>query len=539
VIGAPHSEKNGRPRGKTGGRELTQANRFGLFAPDEARRRRLDPAGKQRRGNAGLRKRKSSGRSFRKQIFGNSFAARANRSFGGNGHLAIHWATQRASGMRRVFAGFAAGVAGPAAIVLALTVAASAQTGPGFATNIDPLFQGVLTRPADINNTIQYAVSSAANGDIESAISTYEQLRFYNPKLAVTRFQLGVLYYQLGSYAEARGYLETVLQMPDMTPELRQKTEDLLELVDKKLEVDQFTGYAQTGLRYQTNASLGPGAQTVLASGGQFNSQFFARADWNWFGTFGVNYVHDFGTQTGETFEASVLGYDAQQFVVHQVDVGLLEVRAGPRFAFSPGDVNGVTVKPYVVATGALLADAPYMGGIGGGLTAHAAAWNVSFDPYVEVVQQSFRNSALYPLASGLNGTLSTVGVLASGPIASGLGWQSRLAYAHADDQFAFDSYNSFAGDVWLPWTISWGGAPWTVIPTGGVTYWQYGAPDPFIAPFTTAQTTEWRVGLGLEAPIWRKFVFASLLQYRDDISNVPAFSFRDLSVTFGPLVRF
>jgi len=58
-------------------------------------------------------------------------------------------------------------------------------------------------------------VTAASQGDIESAISAYEQLRFYNPKLAATRFQLGVLYYQLGSYAQARGYLQTALAMPD------------------------------------------------------------------------------------------------------------------------------------------------------------------------------------------------------------------------------------------------------------------------------------------------------------------------------------
>ena len=105
-------------------------------------------------------------------------------------------------------------------------------------------------------------------------------------------------------------------------------------------------------------------------------------------------------------------------------------------------------MKPYVVATGALLADAPYMGGIGGGLTLHAKAGNVSLDPYVEVVQQSFRNSSFYPLATGLSGTLSTVGLQASGPITSGLAWQSRIAFARANDQSAFDSYKSFAGDV-------------------------------------------------------------------------------------------
>ena len=186
----------------------------------------------------------------------------------------------------------------------------------------------MLAHPGNLDNTIQYAASAATQGDIESAISTYEQLRFYNPKLGVTRYQLGVLYYQLSSYAQARGYLQTALEMPDVTPELRQKIEDLLALADKKLQPDQFSGFAQTGLRYQSNASLGPGSQTLLASGGTINSNFLARPDWNWFGTVGVNYVHDFQSQTGETFEASLIAYDAQQFSLHQFDIGLLEIRA-------------------------------------------------------------------------------------------------------------------------------------------------------------------------------------------------------------------
>jgi hypothetical protein len=339
---------------------------------------------------------------------------------------------QVTTGTKRAGLALIAEAAGAAALVVALTATVSAQSGSNLLNNIDPLFAGVVAHPGNLDNTIAYAASAAAHGDIESAISTYEQLRFYNPRLAATRYQLGVLYYQLGSYAQARGYLQTALQMPDITPELRQKIEDLLELVDKKLQPDQFFGFAQTGLRYQSNASLGAGSQTVLASGGTINSNFLARPDWNWFGTVGLNYVHDFQTQTGETFEASVIAYDAQQFSLHQFDIGLVELRAGPRFAFSPGDINGLTVKPYVIATGATLADAAYMGGIGGGLTLHATVGNVLLDPYGEVVQQSFRNSSFYPVASGLSGTLSTVGLQASGPIASGVAWQSRLAYARA-----------------------------------------------------------------------------------------------------------
>jgi hypothetical protein len=355
------------------------------------------------------------------------------------------------------------------------------------------------------------------------------------------RDQLGVLYYELGSYDMARGYLETALQMPDVTSDLQQKIADLLDLVNKKLQVDQFSGYAQTGLRWQSNASQGPGSQTTLASGQPFNSTFAAKSDWNWFGTFGLNYVHDFQSQSGTTFEATVLGYDAQQFTQHQVDIGLMEIRAGPRFALSPGNINGITIKPYVVTTGALLADVAYMGGVGGGLTAHVTIANVSLDPYAEWVQQSFRNSTFYPLASGMTGPLATYGTLASGPIGSGLSWQSRVAYAHANDQFAFDSYNGFIGDFWLPWSFSLPGSsrPWTLTPSGGATTWNYKAADPAINPLVAANVTEWRVSLGLEIPIWQKFVLASLVQYRDDLSNVAAFAIHDLSVTAGPSIKF
>jgi len=154
---------------------------------------------------------------------------------------------QVASSTKRAPLRLIARVAGAATIIVAFTATVSAQSGSDFLNNIDPLFAGVVAHPGNLDNTIAYAASAAAHGDIESAISPYEQLRFYNPRLAATRYQLGVLYYQLGSYAQARGYLQTALQMPDVTPELRQKIEDLLEVVDKKLQPDQFSGFAQTG----------------------------------------------------------------------------------------------------------------------------------------------------------------------------------------------------------------------------------------------------------------------------------------------------
>ncbi|HEX3989739.1 MAG TPA: hypothetical protein VHX39_01070 [Acetobacteraceae bacterium] len=420
-------------------------------------------------------------------------------------------------------------------------VTASAQSASDVAGNIDPLFQGLLAQPASFDNTLKYGVSATQAGDIESAIGTFEQLLFYNPTLSRVRFELGVLYYRLGSYDMARGYFQSALEMKDISADMRQKADEFLAVIDKKLQPDQFSGFAQAGLRYQTNASAGAGPQPALASGLTFDKRFFAQSDWNGFGAFGLNYSHDFGNQRGDTFEATILGYDAQQFTLHQFDIGLMELRAGPRFAISADGANGATLKPYAIATGAVLADAPYYGGVGGGVTMHANVGNVALDPYVEIVQQSFRNSSFYPLASGLSGTQSTYALAANGPIFAGLDWQSRVAFAHANDVFDPYSYNRYSADVWLPWKFTMAGdsRAWTLTPTAGVSRWLYKAPDPAIDPTTTQHSLEWRVGLGLDVPIWQQFTLGLLVEYRTVSSNVAVFSMHDLAVTAGPALKF
>jgi len=433
-----------------------------------------------------------------------------------------------------------AGVLAPIALLGLWTTAASAQTSPDFAGNLNPLFQANLARPSDFNNTLQYAASASAN-DIESAIGTYEQLLFYNPTLSRVRFELGVLYYRLGSYEMARGYFKSALEQQDIAPDLRQRTEDLLSDVDKQLQVDRFSGFVSTGLAYQSNPGGGPGLQAALASGRGFDSRFFAKSDENWFGAFALNYVRDFENQRGDTFEAGVQGYDAQQFNLRQFDIGMLEFRAGPRFVLTPGSANAVSIKPYVIATGSLLADTAYSAGAGGGLTLHANVGNVSLDPYAEIVQQSFRNSSFYPLASNMSGTLSTIGLQASGPIVSGLGWQTRGAFAHSSATFSPDSYDAYVADLWLPWNFSFpgDGRTWTLTPIVGFSNWQYNAPDPAIDPNTTPRTTEWRAGVGLDVPIWSKVYMSMLVQYRADASNIAAFAMHDFSVSGGPTFKF
>ena len=152
----------------------------------------------------------------------------------------------------------------------------------------------------------------------------------------------------------------------------------------------------------------GPSQQSLLGATRPFNNLTANQPDWNWFEIAGLNYVHDFGNQSGDVFEVNLLGYDAQQFHDSSVDTGFLDIRVGPRFGIFQDNLNGASVKPYVAAAGATLADAPYLGSVGGGVTMHFNWAEVGLNPYVEFRRLGYLNSDLYPLASGLDGTLAT-----------------------------------------------------------------------------------------------------------------------------------
>jgi hypothetical protein len=417
---------------------------------------------------------------------------------------------------------------------------ARAQTTPG-PFGEDPLFQTMLSKPSNLDSTLRYAVSTEQTGDIEASIGALERLLFFNPKLSRVRFELGTLYFRLGSYEMARGYFQTVQTAADATPEMQQHAQEYLDAIEKKLQPDQLSGYAQTGFRYQTNATYGPSQQSLPGATRPINSLFAPQPDGNWFGILGLNYVHDFGNQNGDVFEANIVAYDAQQFTVSSVDTGFLDIRAGPRFGIFQDTLSGASIKPYVAATGATLADAAYLGSIGGGVTVHLNWANVAFDPYVEFRGLDYRNSTLYPLASGLDGTLLAVALPAAGQIIEGVRWLARIAFYHSDDASPWYSYDRYAFDLWVPCSVSspWGGRSWTVTPSLGVSPWLYRQPDPATDPFTTERDLEWHVGIGLDIPIQDKFGLGVQVQYRALNSNIPGNTVKDFTVTMGPTISF
>ena len=231
----------------------------------------------------------------------------------------------------------------------------------------DLLFKRLLIKPDDLDAGFRYAELETELGDYEAAIGALERMLYYNPNLPRVKLQLGVLYFHLRSYEMARNYFESVLTAPNVPSDIQIELQTYIAAVDKAVAINQFSVYGQFGLAYQTNANAGPNSPNVLALGQNalLSPQFQKTPDWNAFGLVTAHHFYDFNDQRGDGWESDVIAYYSQQFKVTRLDLGLVELRTGPRIGI--GDYGGLTVHPYVIGNVLTLGGANYLNTAGAG----------------------------------------------------------------------------------------------------------------------------------------------------------------------------
>jgi len=81
---------------------------------------------------------------------------------------------------------------------------------PADATRLlyDAAFQETLRKPADPVTLVAFAEIAIKVGDLESAISALDRLLLIDGEQPEVKLELGVLYFRLGSFEAAKGYLE-------------------------------------------------------------------------------------------------------------------------------------------------------------------------------------------------------------------------------------------------------------------------------------------------------------------------------------------
>ena len=445
----------------------------------------------------------------------------------------------------------------PAGPVAALTQSASPSTpAPAAAAPMndadkriaaDLLFKRLLLKPDDLDAGFRYAELETELGDYEAAIGALERILYYNPNLPRVKLQLGVLYFHLRSYEMARNYFDAVINAPDVPSDIRTEVQTYVAAVDKAVAINQFSVYGQFGLAYQTNANAGPNSPNVLALGQNalLSPQFQKTPDWNAFGLVTVHDFYDFNDQRGDGWDSDLIAYYSQQFKVTRLDLGLAELRTGPRIGI--GDYGGITVHPYAIGNELTLGGVNYLNTLGAGVSVN---WPVNetltITPGVEFRERYFYNSENYPTAGGQSGGQWIGYVFGSGLISApwGLSWQGRVSYTDLDATYGPYAFHDFSIDAGLPYSFAapsfaHTGSLWTFTPAAGFSYTPYAIPDPIVTPFVTRTDRQWRVSGTLDTSFYHNIGFTLQVQYLRTYSTVSNYNLQDFIVAAGPTFHF
>ncbi|MEM7506103.1 MAG: hypothetical protein AAF415_05110 [Pseudomonadota bacterium] len=231
------------------------------------------------------------------------------------------------------------------------------------------LFDRLREEPDNLDLMAEYARLSILLEDYEAAISTMERMLIYRQDLPQVRRELGVAYFNIGSYEAAELYLTQVLAQDDLPPAVRENVQAYLIEIDQRTQTNRFVyGNAGVGLIFSTNANLGPDViESGLVPGG-----FLDPLDSGPTEDFGVrafgSLVHDYDLQNANSdvwrTEFSTLGI--RYFDVSEGNLTFARVRTGPRLSLNDEEF-GPKIRPFLTLSHLSVDDASFyvQGGLG------------------------------------------------------------------------------------------------------------------------------------------------------------------------------
>jgi len=420
------------------------------------------------------------------------------------------------------------------------------QTGHGSVSEINArrgaLFNEMLAQPANVELALEYAALSSQVGDLEGAISTLERMLIFAPDLPRLKLELGALYFRLGSYETARGYFDSVLKLPDVPPDMKDRANLYLGIINEKTETSSFHGSVALGVRYQTNANDGVNNDFVFLPG-DFFPRFIdpsarAKEDTNGFIIGQFHYRYMLPSQ-GDAFDVNLLTYGSLYSDLHRNDTLLGQLTFGPDFNLGRFNIPNADLSIYGILGGVALDGETYQGSIGAG-----AKFGKIFDAMnrgelrFEYRYLDYRDSDFRPDASDRTGNRYDV----SGYFQHAFNDRfSIFGLVDAARHVAVADYRSFwevGGSVGLSYAfdspISALPGRWTTTVSGGILRRRFDEVDPDLFVSAKERDTETFVYGGLTVPLADKWALQTGISYRNVDSNLDIYSFDSVGVSIA-----
>ena len=410
----------------------------------------------------------------------------------------------------------------------------------------EQLFQKMLRNPKDLAITFAYIDVAKANGDYEAAIGALERILFFQPGLSRVKYELGSLYFRLGSYELARRYFLEALACSDIDQATRDRIEASLPDADKQLQQNRFSGFANTGIRYQTNANFAPSTGLVRLGGQDLAllPSSSKQSDSNWFGLVGLSDDYDLNNQRGDTLETRFVGYATEQARLSNLNIGLFDLTFGPRLALAPDLFPGATIKPYLAGGNTWLGGSSYLETAGAGVVANFPInARITVEPLFEWRQVNVNTGVAIPISTLNSGNWYTTGLGTSIQLSEQITLQAGGTFRRGTAAFDFNNYDQFEGRA----AVTFGFAPpfasisrnWSVSTYARFVRTEFDSANPFIDAATVERDSEWITGVVLDMPLTKTFGISTAIEYDHTDSTLPNYRQNNLSVMAGPTARF
>jgi hypothetical protein len=406
----------------------------------------------------------------------------------------------------------------------------------------DRLYEQMVRQPTNYEITYAFVRVATERGDYEAAIGALERLLYYNPNLGEVKYELGTLYYKLRAHEMARRYYREALAAPNLSPATRARVEASLATAEHQAQQSRFQGFAQMGLRYQSNASFAPAGGNVRIGGQDFglSPTQGKQSDGNWFGMAGFS--HDYDVAAGFTLETRGLGYLTQQFKLDELNVGIADGSFGARFPLNIAFMPGASIKPYLAGGNTWVGGSQYMSSWGAGVSLNLpVTTKLTVEPIAEWRQVRF---SLNPtISTYADGDWYTGGLLTSYTFNDWAKLDARGYYRRGESDQAFQNFDQYVAEAALTFRyaapVPWIVYTWAVTPFARMVRTEFDAANPTIDPAIVRRDTQWVAGVVFDTPINRTFGFATTVQYDWTDSNIATYRQENFSILSGPTVRF
>ncbi len=445
---------------------------------------------------------------------------------------------------------FALLAAALSATIVGVRPAIAQQTqavSPELEAEYDAAFQEMLKNPSDLDVLFKFATIASKTGDLEGAISALERMLLVDPDLPRVRLELGVLYYRLGSFEVARSYFEVTLKSAALPPDVKARAEQFLAESEKRLTKSRFTGEIFAGMRYQSNANLGPPTSSVRLFGqtANLNQAALGTADWGAVTSGFLRHIYDLGQNNPAQLETQLSGYLNRQFQIQAANVSILDLTSGPRFKAFNGIFEDVTLKPFGTVGYIWVNDVPYYGSFGSGLEVgtllsdklrnttnfvwrrqmYQNTWYIPTNNQFTGVEYSANSTFQYAVNQAVmlyaNGNLQRYQT-------DSTPWQNYMLYGVGGGMSFSFTDPLFKSE--LPWSISL---------FGNVQWWYYDQPDAVVDPTVTRQQIDTILNLTLSIPFDQRTMFTVSGGRFVRSLDIPNYAFTNNSALIGVTWRF